>query len=260
VLCTRYAELTLTYHILQSHRSFFQICTQELDKKKPEKTIEDLIASSQEQIDEMLADGGPSLFQYMTVPGHNMAFYDYPLAQAYRSDSLLRNVRVKGSFVCSLLGWAHRKLARRIAQQEAPKAKLPSIQFLEAIRKSAEYYDKAAETSPVDDENRYGMIDLPSFSHSDIAIAVYLRFAMSGYCRSGTPLSILLPILEDYVAGVPQMKRIWENSSLGTHKGMQTQLEDWIVWHQFVKGELKKGKVKESDMVMPAWEQRGSDL
>jgi hypothetical protein len=61
-----------------------QICASELDKEKPEYTLEDLIAYAEELIEETLTAAAPSQFEYAAESGHSLAFYDYPLAKAYR--------------------------------------------------------------------------------------------------------------------------------------------------------------------------------
>jgi hypothetical protein len=78
---------------------------------------------------------------------------------------------------------------------------------------------------------------------------------MSGYCRSGSSLSFILPILGDYVSGIPKTKAIWELSAASANEGMQRDQNLWVEWHEFIEGQLKDGLVKESDAVMPEWEQ-----
>jgi hypothetical protein len=132
-----------------------------------------------------------------------------------------------------------------------------SQDFIDVLKKSGENYLEAAKWSPVDEESRYGTWDVDCMALSNFTSLrpVYLRSAMSGYCRSGSSLSFILPILGDYVSGIPKTKAIWELSAASTNEGMQSDQNLWVEWHGFIKGQLKDGLVEESDAVRPEWEQ-----
>ncbi|KAL6299613.1 hypothetical protein BKA93DRAFT_819814 [Sparassis latifolia] len=175
-------------------------------------TLEDLFEEAQDLIREIdIAMTNIPTVEY--DPGFISSFYIYPRAHAY-----------------AMIGFYHNKMAKQCAELGVTSLGDVMIHFAEASKA----YLTAATIFPEDDENHVW----------------YLNCALDALYSCGTPIKILLPIMERVRLAIPKMKEIWEFSALA-HQGRDSILQKVLWGEEDMRKGLADGKFTLEDKVMP---------
>ncbi|KZT60388.1 hypothetical protein CALCODRAFT_553666 [Calocera cornea HHB12733] len=144
-----------------------------------------------------------------------MAFFTYPAAKAYAA-----------------LGFCECRLAKQAMAGTANMANHP----IDAWMRGAVLYQRAATDLPDDEELKHA----------------YLNEALKAYWHGQATLGKTLPLLLQIEAGLPGMKRLWENSMWALEGGL-ADLEESLSFLGDVRMMLNNGSATLDSVIKPSW-------
>lgn len=176
-------------------------------ERDPQRALTDLYEESNQLLAEM--ETAPAVSPPGPIdPGFFLSFYLYPKGEAH-----------------SMIGFYHNQMASACARRnEEPET------VKDHYRKAAEAYLRAADVFPQDDEKH----------------ASFLQCATDALLACGT-IKELLPVMKRLRLAIPEMKKIWEHSSMAKERDMALQ-HTLRCEEQILEG-LKEGKFKLDDQI-----------
>ena len=145
-----------------------------------------------------------------------------------------------------MIGLYHSEMAKLSVSQGAAVMRVH-------FKQAAEAYMEAAMMFPPDDEN-YACTSSHYIRLSSCAqcahLPGFLKCALDNYHLAGTPIKVILPIMEKIRLAIPEMKLLWEHSTMSMG-GRDTELQKVLWMEEDIRKAVEEGKFTMDSMVMP---------